>query len=380
MTDHMPDDLSATGRDLRAYTDELRPKHPVVRNIRGEWVLLRHADVLAAALDHERFSSQVSRYLQVPNGLDGEEHTLYRNLIERYLSQEAVEPFVPAFKRVANQLIAELPKGEVLDAVNDIGAVFAVRAQCAWLGWPEELEPKLLAWMKENHAATRSGDHRRMAEVAEQFDGIIRSVVQPRRAAGASAPDDLTTKLCRETVNGRELTEAELVSILRNWTGGDLGSIALCVGVIIAHLAQHPELLKQVREASNPEAEAIINEILRLDNPFVSNRRVTTCPVHIGSREIPAGARVKLNWTSANRDESVFDNSQFDPEGNAANNLLYGAGKHVCPGRLLATWELRIALQTILTSVQTIELAPGEPLEREVAPVGGYHRVPVVLR
>ena len=26
MTDHMPDDLSAVGRDLRAYTDELPPK------------------------------------------------------------------------------------------------------------------------------------------------------------------------------------------------------------------------------------------------------------------------------------------------------------------------------------------------------------------
>ncbi|WP_298448760.1 cytochrome P450 [uncultured Marinobacter sp.] len=380
MTDHMPDDLSAVGRDLRAYTDELRPKHPVVRNIKGEWVLLRHADVLAAALDHERFSSQVSRYLQVPNGLDGNEHTLYRNVIERYLTRDALEPFVPVFTRVARQLVAELPKGEVLDAVNDIGAVFAVRAQCAWLGWPPELEPKLLAWMKENHAATRSGDNALMADVAEQFDEIIRSVIQPRRAAGSNAPDDLTTRLCRETVNGRPLTEAELVSILRNWTGGDLGSIALCVGVLIAHLAQRPQLTERIRGASNTEVEAIIDEILRLDNPFVSNRRVTTCPVHIAGRDIPSGAKIKLNWTSANRDESVFDNSRFDPEGNAANNLLYGAGKHVCPGRLLATWELRIALQTILTPVHAVELVPGEPPEREVAPVGGYHRVPVVLR
>src|SRR5690554_173197 len=380
MTDHMPDDLSAAGRDLRAYTDELRPKHPVVRNTKGEWVLLRHADVLAAAMDHERFSSQVSRYLQVPNGLDGEEHTLYRNIVEKYLTREALEPFIPVFKRVASQLMEELPKGKVLDAVNDIGAVFAVRAQCAWLGWPEELEPKLLAWMQENHAATRSDDHTLMANVAEQFDEIIRSVIQPRRSAANKAPDDLTTKLCRETVQGRQLTEAELVSILRNWTGGDLGSIALCVGVLIAHIAQHPELAVQMRAASNDEVEATINEILRLDNPFVSNRRVTTCPVHIGGREIPSGAKVKLNWTSANRDETVFDNNRFDPQGNAAANLLYGAGKHVCPGRLLATWELRIALQTMLTALQTVELAVDQPPEREVAPVGGYHRVPVVLR
>ncbi|MCK0107204.1 cytochrome P450 [Marinobacter sp. S0848L] len=379
MPDHMPDDLSAAGRDLRAYTDQLRPKHPVVRNTNGEWVLLRHADILAAALDHKRFSSQVSRFLQIPNGLDGQEHTLYRTIVERYLSPEAVEPYLPTFQKVANELAANLPRGEVVDAVNDIGAVFAVRAQCAWLGWPAKLEPDLLAWMQDNHAATRSGNHRRMAVVAEQFDDIIRSVIQPRRASGDAVPDDLTTKLYRQTVNGRLLTEAELVSILRNWTGGDLGSIALCVGVITAHLATHPELVMRIRDGSDAETEAIINEILRLDNPFVSNRRITTCPVKIGDQTIPEGEKVKLNWTSANRDEAVFDNNSFNPDAHATSNLLYGAGKHACPGQLLATCELRIALQTILATVQQIRFAPGEIPEREVAPVGGYRRVPIVL-
>jgi hypothetical protein len=351
----------------------------VVRNVAGEWVLLRHADVVTAAIDHERFSSGSSRYLQVPNGLDGQEHTRYREIIERHLSYDALAPFVPVFARVATQLATELPKETVLDAVSDIGAVFAVRAQCEWLGWPAELEPRLLEWMKENHAATRSGDHAWMADVAEQFDEIVRSVILPRRVSNNTAPDDVTTRPCRETIDGRLLTEAELVSILRNWTGGDLGSIALCVGVLIAYFAQHPKLVEQLRTAPNNEVEAAIDEILRIDDPFVSNRRITTCPVHIAGRDIPSGARVKLNWTSANRDEAVFGNNRFDPVGNAAANLIYGIGKHACPGRLLATWELRIAVQALLSSVQTIKLAPDQQPEREVAPVGGYHRVPVIL-
>ncbi len=377
MTDHMPDDLSAVGHDLRAYTDTLRPQHAVVKNIAGEWVLLRHADVVAAALDHERFSSGVSRYLQVPNGLDGEEHRRYREVIERYLSHDALEPFVTTFEQVAAQLMAELPRGRVLDAVSDIGNLFAVRAQCKWLGWPTTLEPRLLEWMKENHAATRSGDHAWMMDVAEQFDEIIRSVILPRRGAQGNAFDDVTSRLCREEVDGRPLTEAELVSILRNWTGGDLGSIALCVGVLVAHLAQQPRLIERLRVASDNEVEAVIDEVLRLDDPFVSNRRITTCPVQIGGQEIPSGARVKLNWTSANRDEARFEPNRFDPQGNAAANLVYGVGKHVCPGRLLATWELRITLQALLAAVRSIELVPEQPPEREVAPVGGYHRVPV---
>lgn len=64
--------------DLRALTDNLRRAHDVIKSDAGEWVLLRHADVVAAALDDKRFSSQVSRFLQVPNGLYGAEHEHFR--------------------------------------------------------------------------------------------------------------------------------------------------------------------------------------------------------------------------------------------------------------------------------------------------------------
>lgn len=379
MTDHMPDDVTPAGRDLRAYTDELRSEYDIVRNVAGEWVLLRHADVVSAALDDERFSSGVSRYLQVPNGLDGEEHTRFRAVIEPYLSQVALSPFESVFRDVASELMDDLEKGVALDAVADIGAVFAVRAQCAWLGWPVELETGLLDWMEENHAATRSGDPVRMGDAAEQFDAIVSSVVRPRRDAGAAAPDDVTTRLCRDEVDGRLLTEAELVSILRNWTGGDLGSIALCVGVLVEHLATRPELLERMRMAPDAEVDAIIDEILRIDDPFVSNRRITTCPVQMAGTVIPEGVRVKLHWTSANRDEAVFQPGTFDPVGHAEANLVYGIGRHVCPGRLLATMELRIALKALVGSVQTIVLTADDKSEREVAPVGGYRRVPIIL-
>lgn len=380
MTDHMPDDLSIKGQDLRAFTDKLRTKHPVVKNIANEWVLLKHADVVTAALDHDRFSNKVSRHLHVPNGLDGEEHNDYRAIIDRYLTPDALTPYISVFERVAKQLMGELPKNTTLDAVNDIGAVFAVRAQCAWLGWPTQLEPQLLTWMADNHQATRSGDRAKMAEVAKRFDDIIRSVILPRRAPNYNGADDITSQLCRETIYGRLLTEEEITSILRNWTGGDLGSIALCVGVIVAYIAQQPEMIKKLRTASTTEIDAIIDEILRIDDPFVSNRRITTCPVKIGGQNIPKDALVKLNWTSANRDEAVFDHNHFEPQQNAKANLVYGIGKHVCPGRLLATCELRIGLQALLASIDTVTLAPNQNLEREVAPVGGYHKVPVILQ
>lgn len=369
-----PDEVDPTGHDLRLLTDELRAGHRVVRNARGEWVLLGYAEVEATATDAERFSSAVSAHLQVPNGLDGEEHAEARRVLDRYLTAEAVAPFETRFREIARDLVASLPTET--DAVRDLGAVFAVRAQSAWLGWPASLEPRLLDWMQANHAATRSGERARMAQVADDFDDLIRGVLEPRRL---NPTDDLTSRLMADGWKERPFTDEELVSILRNWTGGDLGSIALCVGVLAAHLSLDPALQARLRSGvSDAELDAAIDEILRLDDPFVTNRRKATCPVTVAGVEIGEGEVVKLNWTSANRDESVFGVDIFDPVGHAARNLVYGTGPHVCPGRALATMELRIAVQELLAATSAVFPGEGDP-EREVHPVGGYRRVPIAL-
>ena len=374
--------MSPDGRDIRAYTDELRPQHPVVVNDRGEYVLLRHADVKAAALDDVTFSSAVSAFLQIPNGLDGEEHDRYRSALDQFLTADAIAPFTDDFTRIARDLAASLPVGVPVDAVSEVGAVFAVRAQSAWLGWSESLEQPLVDWVSESRDAARAGDRSRLAKVADDFDAIIKSVLEPRRtSSGEVVGDDVTCRVMRTEVDGHELTDEEIVSVLRNWTGGDLSSIALCIGVILHYLATQPELQARLRSGvSDAEMDAIIDEILRIDDPFLSNRRITTCPVEVAGVKIPANARVKLHWTSANRDEEVFgDPDAFDPVGNAENNLVYGIGRHVCPGRLLSTVELRIATRELLAATNSIELASQEALSREVHPVGGWADVPVVL-
>jgi len=382
MTDHMPDDLSAIDRDLRAYTDELRPRHGVVRNIQGEWVLLRHDLVVQAAQDHDRFSNAVSSHLQVPNGIDAAEHTAYREALDDFLSPAALAPFVKAFRQVASDLVASLPRNVPVDAVSEFGVRFAVRAQSAWLSWPTELENRLVDWVAQNHAATRSGDRSRMRQVAQAFDDMVRSVMLPRRGAESKHDlNDVTARLMRTEVNGRPLSDAEIVSILRNWTGGDLGSIAQCIGVLLHCLATRPSLQDHLRNGvPAAEFDAIIDEILRVDDPFISNRRVTTCPVTIGGVDLPQGARVKLNWTSANRDEAVFgDPDAMEPDRNADHNLVYGIGKHVCPGRHLATLEMRIALQELLAATSSIALGPQHLAQRAVSPVGGWAKLAIVL-
>ena len=241
-----------------------------------------------AALDDVSFSNEVSRFLQVPNGLDGALHTAFREALDPFLARAALAPHRAKFDQVAAELVRSLTRGASVEAVREIGAAFAVRAQSAWLGWPPELEGRLLAWIENNHAATRTGDSARTAQVAEEFDDIIRSVLAQRRCE--SSPTDVTGELLRIRVHGRELADAEIVSVLRNWTGGDLGSIALCIGVLVHHLASRPGLQSLLREGvPDTELDLIIDEVLRIDDPFVSNRRVSTSAVDLGGVRLPAG-------------------------------------------------------------------------------------------
>jgi cytochrome P450 len=52
----------------------------------------------------------------------------------------------------------------------------------------------------------------------------------------------------------------------------------------------------------------------------------------------------------------------------------------ICPGRPLATLELVTAVETLLQLTSSVELAADVPPERETYPVGGWRRLPVVLR
>jgi cytochrome P450 len=356
----------------------MRAACPVARSPRGV-TLFRHADVIAAAADPATFSSAVSAHRMVPNSLDLPEHTAFRAAIDPFFTPERMRGLEPRLRRIAQEIVGALPRGALVDAVTEIGYALAVSAQADWLGW-QGIEDKLLAWMAENHAATRSGDRSRTAAVAAAFDEIVLAQVRRRRQMGSAAPKDPTTELLGVAVNGKLLPDADIVSILRNWTAGDLASIAAAVGVIFYFLATHPEVQEALR--AHPENLATaIDEMLRIDDPFLVSRRVTTVASRVAGFVLDPGTRIYLNWTSANRDEKVFGNPDaYRPEKNAAHNLVYGAGIHVCPGRPLATLELIVAVQTLLDMTTGLELAAGVEPFRETYPLGGWRRMPVRLR
>jgi len=113
-------------------------------------------------------------------------------------------------------------------------------------------------------------------------------------------------------------------------------------------LLQHPDQLAEVREdpALIPGA---VEEILRWHNPLHYFRRTATEDTELSGTPIAAGDKVVMYYTSANRDEKVFADSQsFDLHRNPNPQLSFGIGEHFCLGAQLARLEAKLVFTEVL--------------------------------
>lgn len=364
---------------IAAY-DSMRRQCPIAGSRYGYTSVFRHADALRVVMDHETFSSAVSRFPSVPNGMDPPEHTPFRQLIEPYFDSEHMAAFAPECHAIASRLVEALPSDGSIELISEFAQIYALQVQCAWLGWPESLREPLREWTHKNYRATMSRDQDAQAAVAREFDGYISELLATRREAGTDAPDDITTHLLLNESMGRRLTEDEIVSILRNWTVGELGTIAASVGILVEYLASHPEVQEQLRNDPS-QLPAAIDEILRIHAPLILNRRITTREVELAGHVLPAGTRIAVLWASANRDETVFgDPDEFRLDRDPSLNLLYGAGVHVCPGAPLARLELQAIMEALLNGTEWLELPAGLLPERAFYPGSGFSTLYIHVR
>jgi cytochrome P450 len=363
--------------DSPAAYDELRRRCPVAYSEQLGWSLFRHADVMRVLEDHATFSNVVSKHHSVPNGMDPPEHTAYRRAIEPFFSEPRMRAFEARCREIARSLLEPLVASGTFDVVEAFATPFAVRCQCAFLGWPDARWEPLRRWTRDHQAAARAGDRPAMVELARELGAYVQLELQARRLAGSKA--DVTSELMGAEVNGAPLTDDDLTSILRNWTVGEIGSLAGSIGIVAARLADDGALQQQLR-AAPAQLPAAIDELLRIEGPLVSNRRRATRDAEIGGRTIAAGERVTVMWTAANRDEEVFqapDDARLDRDPRA--NLLYGAGIHVCPGAPLARLELRVAFEELLRGARRLQRAPGATALRALAPAPGWSRLPLTV-
>jgi cytochrome P450 len=361
-------------KDQQAAYDEMRERCPVAYSDFMGWSIFRHQDIVDVLRDPDTHSS-ASRHVAVPNGMDPPEHTLHRAALAPHFVDEQMQRLEPRSREIGGELVRDVVAKGTAEVVGDFAEPFALRTLCAFLGWPEELWECLGGWTHGNQQAAFTRDPAAGRALAKLLSEHVRSNLDEHRQAHRETPD-VTDALLATKVDGVSLSDDAIVSILRNWIAGE-GTVAGGLSLLILHLVQAPELQRRLRQEPSLIPLAV-EEILRVDDPLVANRRTATADVEIGGRTIPAGDNLTLMWIAGNRDPRAFDQpDEVRLDRDMSRSLVWGHGIHLCLGAPLARLQLRVALEELLARTDEVQIAG--TIRRSVYPSDGLAEFQVRL-
>ncbi|MDH6197522.1 cytochrome P450 [Mycobacterium frederiksbergense] len=374
----------------------LRDQDPVHHVVPAEdpeqdfYVLSRHADIWAAAHDHETFSS--AQGLTVAYGeldmigladnppfvmQDPPVHTEFRKLVSRGFTPrqvEAVEPKVREF--VVERLEGLCSNGG--DIVTELFKPLPSMVVAHYLGVPEADRDQFDGWTEAIVAANSSagGIASAMtsagAAVASMMGYFSELIERRRREPG----DDTISHLVAAGV-GADGDVAGVLSILAFTftmvTGGNDTTTGM-LGGAVQLLQQRPDQRRLLVDDPGLIPDAV-DEFLRLTSPVQGLARTTTRDVTIGDTTIPAGRKALLLYGSGNRDEREYgsDAAELDIMRKPRNILTFSHGAHFCLGAAAARMQSRVALTELLSRYPDFEV----DLDAVVWAGGNYVRRPL---
>lgn len=352
--------------DPYPYYAKLREQAPVFRNETDNfWALSRHADVLAALRDSDRFSSrnglrmepafwgpQAEQFFSFV-AMDPPKHTRLRGLVARAFTPQRVQALQPRLREIARGLLEPLVAQGSFDLMADFAGPFPTEVISELVGVPQadrELVRKL--GMEIMYSDEESTDLR--PEAVAAIGALIGYYTELTIERSKQRRDDLLSGLLDAAEGDDRLTPEEIVGVLILLIGAGIETAMLSLGNAWHTAWRHPE---QRRKAFEGRIEDWIAESMRYDPSSQVVLRTTTEPVELHGLTIPADERIVLLTASANRDSEVFHAADtFDLDRDTSASLVFGSGRHHCLGSNLGLLELRVALEEIVAAVADYDI------------------------
>jgi cytochrome P450 len=363
--DHLSPELAG---ELHETLARMRADHPVARSEAhgGFWVVSRYEDVLRVAQDWRTFSSargvsvpetkMVVRAL--PEHVDPPLHRTYKRLINAWFTPAVVTGYEAPTRALVTRLIDGFVEAGSCDFMADFARPFPGLAFFELvLGAP----PDEVAAINELATTASVPTNPKARENWQAMFAWIKDFVDERRRRPPRG--DVVDAVLAAEVEGRPITEEEVIGVIQLLILGGLETTAGALGQFVIRFAREPEVPVLLRRRPELVPDAV-EELLRLEPPFIAIARTATCDTEIGGRRIAAGDKVVIYWASANRDEAEFGcPAAFDLDRPSNRHLSFGAGPHRCAGSNLARMNLRIAVEQVVTRLDGIRLQDGvEPL------------------
>jgi cytochrome P450 len=306
-------------------------------------------------------------YPRVPTMLtaDPPSHTRYRRLVSKAFTPRVVAALEPEIRRIAVELIESWIDRPSIEFVSEFAVPLPVRVIARALDVPDDRLDDFKRWSDDSIAGIGTMlaiDDRVAAERGvNEFQHYFADQLEQRRE---HPRDDFLTSLLNariepdEAADTRPLDLPEMLSILQQLLVAGNETTTKMLTEMMRLLGEHSDQWQQVR-ADPARIEAVLEETLRLSTPTQGMFRVVTRDVELGGVSLTAGDRIVVVFSSANRDEALFEHpDHFDPDrSRLRDHVAFGRGIHTCLGAGLSRLEARVALEELSRRVSSFELA-----------------------
>lgn len=348
--------------ELRA---ERCPVHHVTDHEPDFHVLSHHADVLAALRAPAMWRNGDGPGVFVQRGggrgrRPTRAHRRQRSVLNDDFRPARVARLQPALETALDELWAPFREPGEGDVVSLVAFPFPAAAIALLLGVHPEDRDSFHEWADAIVAALGGGDLVAYEAATHAVWDYVDRLVEERLALherGEPMPADVLSTMTMAHLDGT-LSRVEVRRLGHQLLVAGHETTASLISSMFHRLAQHPELLAELRE--HPErVDAAVEEILRYDSPVQGLFRTNAEACKLHDVDVPAGSKMQLLYASANRDPDVWDDPddlRFDRDPRQLRtHLAFGWGVHHCIGASLARLEGRLALRKIASTIELLE-------------------------
>ena len=322
-------------------------------------------------------------YLHSDSILDSEppKHTRLRSLVTKAFNPKKIDSLRPTVSTIVDSLLDELEDAFSTgnaDLIHHFAEPLPVKVIASLLGFPPEDEHLLRPWsqaiVKMYEVSPSDSDQAEAKKAADEFASYVERLMLERKENPGT---DLISDLAQVEDGGDRLSTTELIAtcVLLLNAGHEASVNGLGNGMVQA--LKRPDQMALLRTNPREVAPTAIEEFLRFDSPLHLFERTATSDTEVGGVTVKEGQKIAALIGSANRDETVFDNSdQMNLTRDPNPHIGFGAGIHFCIGAPLARMEMSVALPKLMERFPGLDLA-GDPISRGTFVLRGWADVPI---
>jgi cytochrome P450 PksS len=310
---------------------------------------------------------------------DDPDHYRLRNLVHMAFTPRRVEQMAARVEQIAGELLEKASRKKVVDLVADYALPIPLTIISEMMGVPEKDRLAFHHRFASFLETPSSGLVRMITQIPNGYRMLhfFESLIQLRRT---DPQDDLITALVHAEQSGDRLNQGELLAmIFLLLLAGHETTVNLIANGTLA-LLENPDQMQRLHQ--DPALiDSAVEELLRYTNPVeYGTPRFAQEEVELHGVHIARGSRVMAMLSSANRDETVFENpDRLDLARHPNRHIAFGLGMHYCLGAPLARMEGKIALNALVQRFPDLRLAvPHDKIRwRSTISVRGVKALPV---